>query len=112
MDQGLKEHPQRPSALGVFLCPFMAYSCYDLDMTNVMPVGWEPQIRGRRPLVDPRAAFRKIKKNKGQWVIFDQYKLNECKSLDRQLTKMGCLVSIEKTKNGKPRLYGKWEDEQ
>lgn len=79
-------------------------------MTNVMPVGWTPQIKGRKPLVDPTVVYRKVRKNVGQWVVFDKYTLNECQSLDRQLTKFGCKTAIENQKTGKPRLYALLEE--
>ena len=81
-------------------------------MTSVMPEGWTPQVRGRKPLVDPAPVFRKVKRNKGRWVVFNQYDLKQCQSLDRQLTKMGCLTSVAQSRNGKPRLYAQWEDKQ
>lgn len=73
-----------------------------------MPEGWEPRSRGRRPLVEASPLLNKAIALPGQWIKYTTYSLAECRSLKRQLTAVGCLVSIE-DKNGDPALCVKWE---
>jgi len=79
-------------------------------MSDVMPEGFEPRTRGRKPLIDPIPVYRRVergmKENPGQWVMFTTYNSNQVRSLKEQLTRLGCEVSISTATGHKnPALY-------
>lgn len=80
-------------------------------MNDLMPEGWEPRKRGRKPIADHTPLLRKAQSEPDRWVAFSTYSMPEIRSLVRQLKLVsGVDTSVEQPGGRSPVLYVKWEE--